>query len=133
MPVIIDAFINPVRSDSSQIAIVAVLLLIALDFLIGITGALITHTFSSEKMRAGLMHKFTEMSCVALAIILDGAFTSNLNLTIQPVLLGTCMYLAAMETGSILELVKKYNPDAAGLIGWLTSFVQPKPGGDANG
>lgn len=129
MPPYVEAFLNPVRDSMSQTAIVAVLLLIALDFLIGITGALATKTFSSEKMRAGLLHKFTEMGCVALAIILDGAFTANLGLTIQPVLLGTCLYLAAMETGSILELVRLYNPDAAGLIGWLTSFVQPKGGG----
>lgn len=132
MPTAIDAFINPVRDTASQTAIVAVLLLIALDFAIGITGAIATKTFSSEKMRAGLMHKFTEMVCVALAIILDGAFTSNLGLTVQPVLLGTCLYLAAMETGSILELVRLYNPDAAGFVGWVTSFVQPK-GGVANG
>lgn len=33
-----------------------------------------------------------------------------------------------METGSILELVKQYNPDAAGVIGWLTSFVNEKGG-----
>lgn len=128
MPGYIDAFINPVRDVTSQTAIVAVLLLILLDFLIGFFGALITKSFQSEKMRSGLLHKFTEMVCIALAIILDGAFTANLNLSIQPVLIGTCAYLAAMETGSILELVKKYNPDAAGLIGWLTSFVQPKPG-----
>lgn len=132
MPKPIDAFLMPVRDATSQTAIIAILLLIALDFVIGITGALATKTFSSEKMRAGLLHKFTEMGCIALAIILDGAFTANLELTIQPVLIGTCLYLAAMETGSILELVKKYNPDAAGLIGWLTSFVQPKSGG-ANG
>lgn len=132
MPTAIEAFVNPVRDTASQTAIVAVLLLIALDFLIGIMGAIATKTFSSEKMRAGLMHKFTEMVCVALAIILDGAFTSNLGLTVQPVLLGTCLYLAAMETGSILELVRLYNPDAAGFVGWVTSFVQPK-GGVSNG
>ena len=126
MPTAIDAFLNPVRDVTSQTAIVAVLLLILLDFVIGITGAIATKTFSSEKMRAGLLHKFTEMGCVALAVILDGAFTSNLGLTVQPVLIGTCGYLAMMETGSILELVKLYNPDAAGIIGWLTSFVTPK-------
>ncbi len=82
MPPYIEAFLNPVRDTASQTAIVAVLLLIALDFVIGITGAIATKTFSSEKMRAGLMHKFTEMVCVALAIILDGAFTSNLGLTV---------------------------------------------------
>lgn len=128
MPTYIEAFLNPVRDPYSQTAIVAVLLLILTDFLLGIFGAIATKTFSSEKMRNGLVHKFTELVCVWLAIILDGAFTANLNLTVQPVLLGTCLYLAAMETGSILELVKKYNPDAAGFVGWITSFVTAKDG-----
>lgn len=128
MPPYIEAFLNPVRDSTSQIAIVLVLLLILTDFLFGIIGAIATKTFSSEIMRNGLVHKFTELVCIWLGIVLDGAFTANLDLTVQPVLLGTCLYLAAMETGSILELVKQYNPDAAGVIGWLTSFVNEKGG-----
>lgn len=128
MPPYIQHFIDPVLDPIAQTAIVAVLLLIVLDFVVGFVGAIATHAFSSEKMRAGLLHKFMELSCVALAIILDGVLTSGLELTVQPVLLGTCGYIGFMEVGSVLELVKTYNPDAQGLVGWLTDFVTPKGG-----
>ena len=132
MPPYIQPFIEPVLDPAAQTAICAVLLLIALDLLVGIVGAVVTHTFSSEKMRAGLLHKFMELSAMALAIILDGALTSGLDLATQPLLLATCAYIGIMETGSVLELIKKYDPDAEGLVGWLTSFVTQKGGdGDA--
>lgn len=126
MPPYIQSFIDPMLDPIAQTGIVGVCLLILLDLLIGIVGAIATHTFSSEKMRAGLLHKFTELSCLALGIILDGILVGGLDLGMEPVLLATCVYVAIMETGSILELVKKYNPDAEGLFGFLTSFVQPK-------
>lgn len=125
------AFTQPLLDPAGQVAIVAVLLLILLDFVIGVTGALATKSFSSEKMRAGLLHKFTELACIALGVILDGVLVGGLDLTVQPILLATCGYIIVMETGSVLELVKKYNPDAAGLVGWLAQFVRPK--GEGNG
>lgn len=133
MPHPIETFVQPVRDTGAQTAIVTVLLLILLDFLTGFMGAIATRNFSSEKMRSGLLHKFTEMVAIALAIVLDGALTSNLGLSIEPVLIATCGYVGFMEVGSVLELIKKYNPDAAGLVGWLTSFVQPKGGIDREG
>ena len=122
----IDAFKAPLLDPSGQVAIVAVLLLVSLDFIIGVTGAVVTKEFSSEKMRAGLLHKFTELACIALGIILDGVLVGGLDLTVQPVLLATCGYIIVMETGSVLELVAKYNPNAQGLVKWLTQFVRPK-------
>ena len=120
------AFTQPLLDQSAQVAIIAVLALIALDFIIGVMGAVILHEFSSEKMRNGLLHKFTEMCCIALGVILDGVLVGGLDLTVQPVLLATCGYIIVMETGSVLELVAKYNPDAEGLVKWLTQFVRPK-------
>lgn len=128
MPSLIQPFVQPMLDPAAQRAICAVLLLIGLDLLVGITGAVVTRTFSSEKMRAGLLHKFMELCAMALAIILDGALTSGLDLATQPLLLATCAYVGIMETGSVLELIKKYDPDAEGLVGWLTSFVTPKGG-----
>lgn len=127
----IHAFMQPLLDESAQVAIIAVLALIALDFVIGVTGAVIVHEFSSEKMRSGLLHKFTELCCVALGVILDGVLVGGLDLTVQPVLLATCGYIIVMETGSVLELVAKYNPDAQGLVKWLTQFVRPKGEPDA--
>lgn len=122
----IHAFMQPLLDQSAQVAIVGVLAMILLDFAIGLGGALMTSTFSSEKMRNGLVHKYTELCAVAMGIILDGVLAGGLDLTIQPVLLATCVYIILMETGSVLELIRKYNPDAEGFVGWLTSKVQPK-------
>lgn len=128
MPQYIQPFVEPLLDETAQTAVAAVLLLIALDLVVGITGAVVTHTFSSERMRAGLLHKFMELSAIALAAILDGALTGGLELGIQPVLIATCVYVGIMETGSVLELIKQYDPEAEGLVGWLTSFVQRKGG-----
>ena len=131
MPPYIEALLSPVRDPYAQVAIAAVMALIMLDMIVGVGGAIITKGFSSEKMRAGLLHKFTELVCICLAIILDGALTSGAEgVSLQPILMVTCGYLGVMETGSILELVKKYNPEAEGIVGYLTSFVKAKGGGD---
>lgn len=126
MPPYVQPFIQPIMDQSSQTAIFGVFLLISLDILVGVVCATFTKTLSSKKMRDGLVHKFTELVGMALAIILDGLFLGGLELSVQPVLLCTCAYIAYMEVGSVLELIKKYNPDAAGLVGWITSFVQAK-------
>lgn len=128
MPQYIEPFVEPLLDETAQTAVAAVLLLIALDLVVGITGAVVTRTFSSERMRAGLLHKFMELSAITLAAILDGALTGGLELAVQPVLMATCVYVGIMETGSVLELIKKYDPEAEGLVGWLTSFVQRKGG-----
>lgn len=119
-------FAAPIRDSHVQVAILTVLLLVVLDLLVGIVGAIMTRTFSSEKMRAGLLHKFMELFAVALSIIIDGALIGGLDIATQPIVVATCIYISIMEVGSILELIKKYNPDAEGLVGYLTSFVAPK-------
>lgn len=131
MPPYIEPFVIPLKDPSSQVAIIGVLLFILLDFVLGLGGAVMTNTFSSEKMRAGLLHKYTELCAVAMGIILDGVLAGGLDLSIQPVLLATCAYIILMEVGSVLELIKKYNPDADGFVGWLTSHVMPKGEADA--
>lgn len=124
-------FLAPVLDVKAQVAIIGVCLLILLDLITGLIGAVVTRTFSSEKMRSGLLHKFTELACMAGAIILDGMLMGGLSITFEPILLGTCGYISFMEVGSFLELVKLYNPDAEGLVGYLTQFVQPKGSDDA--
>ena len=121
-------FIDPVLEPTAKVGIAGVFLMIALDFTLGLGGALMTGTFSSTKMRDGLVHKYTELCAVVMGAILDGVLSGGFDLPIQPVLLATCGYVIIMETGSVLELIKKYNPDAEGLVGWLTSLVAPKGG-----
>ena len=119
-------FISPIADNpTAQIAIAAVGILILLDVVTGFTGAAITHTISSKKMREGALHKFTELVLVVLATIIDGALMGGFDvLGGDPVLLVTCGYIAVMEVSSVLELVAKYNPDIAG-AGILALF-EPK-------
>lgn len=124
-------FAKPILEPTAQVGIAGVCLMILLDFALGLGGALMTGTFSSPKMRDGLVHKYTELCAVVMGAILDGVLSGGFDLPIQPILLATCGYIIIMETGSVLELIKKYNPDAEGLVGWLTSLVAPKGGSDA--
>ena len=129
MPPYVNIFVEPLKDSTAQNGIAVVMALMLLDLLIGIIGAVATKTFDSSKMRDGLLHKFTE-----LAVILDGALLGGLQLSVQPLLIATCAYVGIMETGSVIELIKKYNPDAEGLVGWLTAFVTDKDKqGGANG
>ena len=128
MPPYIEAFVRPIQDPVAQKLVIGVLLLVVIDFATGVVGAVSTNTFSSERMRAGLLHKYMELTAIALGVVLDGILLSGLDLGFQPVLIGTCAYISMMEVGSILELIKTYNPDAEGLVAWLTARVQPKGG-----
>lgn len=124
-------FIAPILEPTAKVGIAGVMLMILLDFALGLGGALMTGTFSSTKMRDGLVHKYTELCAVVMGAILDGVLAGGFDLPIQPILLATCGYIIIMETGSVLELIKKYNPDAQGFVAWLTGLVQAKGGQDA--
>lgn len=124
-------FIDPILEPTAKVGIAGVCLMILLDFILGLGGALMTGTFSSPKMRDGLVHKYMELGAIVMGAILDGVLSGGFDLPIQPILLGTCGYIIIMETGSVLELIRKYNPEAEGLVGWLTGLVQSKGGEDA--
>ena len=116
-------FLQPVMGNpAAKVAIATVLLLIALDVVVGFTGAAITKTISSSKMRSGLLHKLMELAAVALADIVDGALLGGFDIMEgSPLLIGVCAYIALMEASSVLELIAKYNPDMAG-AGILSLF-----------
>ena len=116
-------FLQPVTGNpAARVAIATVLLLIALDVVVGFTGAAITKTISSFKMRSGLLHKLMELAAVALADIVDGALLGGFDIVEgSPLLIGVCAYIALMEVSSVLELIAKYNPDMAG-AGILSLF-----------
>lgn len=116
-------FLQPVTGNpAARVAIATVLLLIALDVVVGFTGAAITKTISSSKMRSGLLHKLMELAAIALAVIVDGALLGGFDIVEgNPLLLAVCAYIALMEVSSVLELIAKYNPDMAG-AGVLSLF-----------
>lgn len=108
-------FIRPIADNpTAQVAIAAVGILILLDVVAGFTGAAITHTISSKKMREGILHKFMELVLVVLATVIDGALLGGFQiLDGNPLLIATCVYISIMEVSSILEIVGKYNPELA--------------------
>lgn len=112
---LIDVFLSPVRDCfPAQVAITALLLLIALDWIFGISNALIKHEFSSQKMREGIGHKCSELGFILVGIIADAMVFAGLDLGFNgPVLTVIAVYLCVMEIGSLLEIFAKINPDIA--------------------
>ena len=109
---LIEVFLSPVRDClPAQVAIIALLLLIFLDWIFGIGNALMKHEFSSEKMRLGIGHKCTELGFVVVGIVVDAMITSGLNIGFTgPILTTISVYLCVMEIGSLLETFALINP-----------------------
>ena len=115
VPTYFDVFIAPVRDNEvAQAAIVGLMLLILLDWMFGLGGAVARREFSSEKMREGIGHKCTELGFVLVGIVADGLLFAGLDLGLNgPVLLAIVLYLCVMEMGSLLEHFAKINPALA--------------------
>ena len=99
---LIEAFLAPVRDCfPAQVAIVALLILILLDWIFGIGNALMKKEFSSSKMREGIGHKCSEMGFIAVGVVCDALISSGLDIGFN---------LCVMEIGSLLETFAKINP-----------------------
>lgn len=112
---LLEIFISPIRDCfPAQVAIVALLLLILMDWIFGISNALIQHEFSSEKMRHGIGHKCAEMGFVVVGIIVDAMVTAGLDLGFNgPILTTMTLYLCVMEIGSLMEIFAQIDPKLA--------------------
>ena len=109
---LIEAFLAPVRDCfPAQVAIVALLILILLDWIFGIGNALMKKEFSSSKMREGIGHKCSEMGFIAVGVVCDALISSGLDIGFNaPILTTIAVYLCVMEIGSLLETFAKINP-----------------------
>lgn len=103
--------------SADLIITIATISAICIDCLYGTIGALLTHTFSSAKMRQGMLHKFSEFIILGVAYLIQWVTASGVDLgqlgSIQAnvpsyVIMG--IYIFVMEVGSILELCVKFNP-----------------------
>ena len=112
-PIWIDVFLIPVRDNRvAQVAVAAVLLLTLLDVLFGLLHAVISHTFSSQKMREGIGHKCVSFGLLFVADIVDGTIVGGVDLGFNaPVLVVACAYLCIMEISSLLEQFVAIDPD----------------------
>lgn len=83
-----------------------------MDVLTGFIGSIITHTFSSSKMREGLGHKALLLCIIAMAVMLEigGEHIEGLGFTAVTVPV-VCVYIVVMEVGSVLENVCTAYPE----------------------
>lgn len=83
-----------------------------MDILTGFIGSVITHTFSSSKMREGLGHKVLLICIIAMTVMLDigGKHIEGLGFTAVTVPV-VCVYIIVMEVGSVLENVCAAYPE----------------------
>lgn len=91
-----------------SMAIAAICMVI--DVVSGLVKAFSTHSYKSVKMREGLTHKFTELTLIALAFVLELACEHIAGLPFSGVtVVLTCTYVIIMEVGSVMEnLVAAY-------------------------
>lgn len=113
---LLETFVSPIRDCfPAQVAVAALLALILLDWVFGISNALMHHEFSSEKMRQGIGHKCSELGFVVVGIVMDAMIMSGLDIGFQgPILTTVALYLCIMEVGSLMEIFAKLNPQLAG-------------------
>ena len=111
---VLQGFIWPIQQNEA--AILAVLLLIALDIVFGLANAIIKKEYRSSKMREGIGHKCAELGVVLVGIVSDAAVNAGLDIGFDvPVLASICVYLCIMEIGSLLETFAKMNPSLVGM------------------
>lgn len=83
-----------------------------MDILTGFIGSIITHTFSSSKMREGLGHKALLLCIIAMAVMLEIGSTHIDGLGFTAVTVPVvCVYIIVMEVGSVLENICSAYPE----------------------
>lgn len=102
---------------------VLIFVLIVIDYVLGVIGAVISKTFSSSVMRQGLIHKFTYLVAIVIAeiiVLLSGYL--DLGFDFVDTIVGlVCVWISLTEIGSILENIVKINPKL-GEDGFLQIF-----------
>lgn len=91
---------------------VLIFVLIVIDYVLGVIGAVINKTFSSSVMRQGLVNKFTYLVAIIIAeiiVLLNGYL--DLGFDFADAIVGlVCVWISLTEIGSILENIVKINP-----------------------
>lgn len=111
-PDYLDHFLAPIRdSPQAETALMALMLLIVLDVVLGVAAAAKSHDLQSAKMRAGAWHKVGELGVVAIADVVDGMLMGGLDIGFSaPVCTAVIIYLCANEIVSCLEKSVKLYP-----------------------
>lgn len=92
-------------------AVMIALVLMGLDILLGLAGAVKNRDVQSSKMREGLWHKAGSVGLIVLAYVLEVA-VDHVDLGIVfPGVIVVCAYIILMEVGSCLENLVVLNPE----------------------
>ena len=98
-----------VKVDPTVVTIALVLM--SLDILLGLAGAVKDKNVQSSRMREGLWHKCGSIGLIVLAYILEEAVDHvDLGLVFPGVVV-VCAYIIVMEVGSCLENLVVLNPE----------------------
>lgn len=102
-------------SEPQAWAIGCAFVLMAMDIVTGLVAALINSEFSSSKMREGLGHKAMLACVIVLACVLEmaGAHIAGLGFS-GVTIVAVCVYICAMEVGSIMENICSAYPELKG-------------------
>lgn len=108
---------QPLRDN--QMAVFFACILMVLDIVAGVTNAAVHNELQSCKMREGLSKKIGSIYAMVAASVVDSMLIGGLSLPIvdAPILLGTATYLCVMEVLSLVENVKRLNPELANIPG----------------
>ncbi len=117
----------PLTSYAVPIKLVLVtLIFIVIDVLVGIVKALINSGFKSIKMREGLYHKLGEILCIVFGVVCEMCFPIiGISISI-PIVSTICVYIALMETGSIVENLAAISPSISKLLSKVFGEYKPE-------
>lgn len=99
-------------SEAEVWAIIAALVMMAVDIVSGFAGAVVRGEVSSTKMREGLGHKAMLVIVIFVAILLQ-IFTLHIGDMgwSFPLITPACIYIVVMELASVLENVCSAYPE----------------------
>lgn len=108
----IEVFFRPIADEQAQVAVIALLILAAMDVLFGVLNAwFFQHDFSSHEFRQGLIRKLSNFGVVICADVVDAMLLGGLDLGFQPVLLTVTVSLSLMELVSLMEIFAEMHPE----------------------
>lgn len=109
--------------EKSLALLVAVLIFMVMDVIVGTAKAFIRNEFKSSIAREGIYHKAALIAIMFLAWMCDTVMMHVPELGLpQMILFGCCLIVFVMELGSILENLVAINPEL-GEVGILRYFT----------
>lgn len=109
-PIVIPGVIEFTEPELWSIA--AALAMMVMDIVTGFTGAIVTKSVSSKKMREGIGHKVMLILTIMLAVLVQifSIHIGDLGI-IVPLIVPVCVYIIVMEITSVIENITSAYPE----------------------